>query len=77
MELGSGVVADYKDGKVVISAFDGGVELTVKAAALIKPVLDGLEDQISSGKIDPVEGTDLDKEALLSLIAGLKKAVGV
>lgn len=76
VEVGkSGVSVDYKEGKAIVSAFEGAVELTVKAALIINPALDNLSAKIESGEIDLIKGTDLDKTALLQAIAYVKSEV--
>jgi hypothetical protein len=41
--------------------------------AFIIPALDKLKEDVESGKIDPVKGTDLDKIAIEQVIELLKK----
>lgn len=59
MELAKGVVGEFKEGKIVIS---------VEVASMVAPILADLKAKIESGAIDPVKGTDMDKEALLKAI---------
>lgn len=66
MEITHGVTVEYKDGKIV-----GSVEVL----KLVNPVLDLAAAKVESGEIDPIKGTDLDKEALLKAIAFLKVAL--
>lgn len=76
MEIGkSGVSVDYKEGKAIVSAFEGAVELTVKAALIVNPALDGFAAKVESGEVDLIKGTDLDKTALLQAIAFIKSEV--
>lgn len=75
-EIGkSGVSVDYKDGKAIVSAFDGSVELTVKAAALVNPLLDKVIAKVESGEIDLIKGTDLEKGPVLQVLAALKAEI--
>lgn len=72
-EIGqSNVFVDYKDGKATISALEGGIELTIKAATLITPALDAFAAQVESGEIDLIKNTDLDKTALLKAVEYIK-----
>lgn len=63
MEVSKGLEIDLKDGKIVLS-YD------LKQVAV--PVLDGLVAKVESGEIDPIKGTDLDKDAMLKALAFLK-----
>lgn len=75
-EIGkSGIMVDYKDGKATLSGMDGGIELTVKTAVLLNPVLDDLSAKVQAGKIDLIKGTQLDNEILLKVIAKIKEEV--
>lgn len=66
MEVSKGLDLEFKDGKIVLS-YD------LKQVAV--PVLDGLAAKVQSGEIDPVKGTDLDKDAMLKAIAFLKSEI--
>lgn len=73
MELGK-LHADYKDGSILISypiTEGDNAELKLPAKALVKPALMHLKEQIDSGAIDPIKGTDLDKEVMDRAIAAL------
>lgn len=62
MQIGNveGLEVSLAAGKVVLSA-----DLSIL-------VFNSLEAKIQSGEIDPIKGTDLDKEILLKAIAALK-----
>lgn len=62
MNIGD-VVLEYKEGSVVLS---------YPVAKMIVPALDAVAAKVESGEIDPIKGTDLDKEAILKAIAFLK-----
>jgi hypothetical protein len=66
MDLGKGLELEYKDGKIVLSADI----LPVLAGPLSK-----LKADIESGKIDPIHGTDLDKEFMLKAVDFVEKAL--
>lgn len=72
MEIGKNVKVDLKEGKVVLDVNDGAAVLAVNLGVLATPVLDGLIAKVESGAIDPVKGTDLDKEAMLRALNFLK-----
>ena len=75
-ELGnSGIIADYKDGKGSLSAFDGAVELNVYVAKFLNKALDEVAAKIESGEIDPIKGTNIDKEIALQVLAYVKVLV--
>jgi hypothetical protein len=63
MELLQNVNADLKDGKIV---------LEINVGAMLLPRIEKLEAQVQSGEVDLIKGTDLDKMALLQVIAILK-----
>lgn len=77
MNLGKDVTIDLKSGVVEISAYEGKLKVTAAVGMFAAPVLASLEADVNSGKIDPIKGTDLDKTALLQVIAFLKKQVGI
>lgn len=56
MKIFEGVEATIESGKIILSA-----DFNVL-------VLRGLRKQVESGAIDPIKGTDMDKEALLKAI---------
>lgn len=63
MEITKGVTLDLQGGKVVLSADLG---------SFANPVIDGLIAKVTSGAIDPIKGTDLDKDAMLTVLKYLK-----
>lgn len=63
MELGKYADLNYKDGKVI-------VEIEIKT--IILPEIEKIEAKIMSGELDIIKGTDLDKMAVLTVIAALK-----
>lgn len=67
MEITKGVTLDYKEGSVVLSAH---------VSQFVGPVLEDLKSKVESGAIDPVKGTDMDKELLLKALAFLQTQVG-
>lgn len=76
MEIGqSGVFVEYKEGKAVVSAYEGAIVLEIKAALVINPALDKLSAKVESGEIDLIKGTDLDKAALLKAIELVKTEI--
>lgn len=75
IEVAKGVFADFKEGKVEVSAADGGVKLTIDAGILLKPKLADVRAKIESGEIDLIPGTDLDKHALLMVTDALLKEI--
>lgn len=76
MEIGkSGINVEYKEGALFLSALEGNVELKVKAAAVLNPVLDKIAAQVKSGEIDLIKGTTLDNDGLLKVIELLKEEV--
>lgn len=68
MELVKGVHLDYADGKIKLSG-----EWEVRA--LVVAELDKVKAKLESGELDPVKGTDLDKELLMKAIEALKALV--
>lgn len=66
MILAEGIVLDYVDGKVMLSA---------EVRALVAPALDSIKAKVESGEIDPIKGTDLDKQALLKAIEYIKSVI--
>lgn len=43
----------------------------------VKPFLDGLKAKIASHEIDPIKGIEADNLALVALVDGLEKALGL
>lgn len=66
MEVSKGVYLDYVAGQVVLKA---------DVAPVMNPILDKFKEDVESGKIDPVSGTDLDKVALLQAVEIIKKEI--
>lgn len=63
MEIVKGVVVEYKEGKVVLSA---------EVGALLLPELDKVKAKVESGELDLVPHTDLDKVVMVKAIEALK-----
>lgn len=63
MELFKGGSLDYKDGALL---------LQIKVAGFILPKLDEIQKKVESGEIDLIKGTDLDKMAVLQVLAAIK-----
>ena len=66
MKLHEHVELNYKEGKLVLEA---------KIAMFLLPMLDGVKAKIEAGEIDPIKGTNMDKEALLKAIEFIKAEV--
>lgn len=67
---GGSIKVAYNMGSVEVPAM---VKLEVPAGMLLVPALNKVEEQIQLGAIDPIKGTDIDKEVMLKGIAELKK----
>lgn len=65
-QITKGVKAKLEGGKVVIEA---------EYASLVNPLLDDLSAKLQSGELDPIKGTDMDKEILVKAIEALKVLV--
>ena len=63
LQLGNGIEADYKEGKLVVS---------VAVASVVVPKLDEIRAKVESGEIDLIKGTDIEKGPLLLAIDFLK-----
>jgi hypothetical protein len=72
MEIGKGIIVDMNDGEVYLTALEGKLKLSVQLGVIIAPALDKFKADVEAGKVDPVKGTDLDKEALLKAIEYIK-----
>lgn len=75
VELLKGVKFEYKEGAAVVTLLEGNIEVKVKAAAALNPILDGLSSKVSTGEIDLIKGTDIDKELVLKIISAIKAEV--
>lgn len=77
MEVTKGLLVDYKEGSLQLTYSNGPITgtVSVKAAAVLNPVLDGFQAKLESGEIDPIKGTDLDKTVLLQAIAYVRSEV--
>lgn len=64
MKMFENIELDFKAGKVVVS---------IDLKSLIVPALQSLKNDIESGKVDPIKGTDLDKEALVHVLDIIEK----
>ena len=76
MDLAKEVKVEYKDGKLMVSALDGKLALSLEVSAIAKPVLMGLKAKIDSGEIDLIKGTDIDKMVADKVIEAAIAAVG-
>lgn len=69
------------DGKKFLEILDKNVNQEQLAkdvlAEYVAPKFAEIEAKVQSGEIDLIPGTDLDKVAILAVIAGLKGALGV
>jgi len=75
MEMGK-FKADLIAGEVLLQyeiAEGAHVKLSAPVGVLALPVLDGIKVKIEAGEIDPIKGTELDKEAMLKLLEEIKK----
>lgn len=76
MEIGkSGIFLDYANGALTLTALEGKVVLTAKAALALNPVLDKFAAEIESGAIDPIKGTEIDKTVLLKAVELIKAEI--
>jgi hypothetical protein len=77
MEVAKGVNVDYSEGQLVVKADfpQGSIEAKLKVAPILNPELDKLAAKVESGEIDLVPGTDLDKVAVLQVIAAIKNEI--
>ena len=64
MKMFENVELDFKAGKVLV---------TVDLKSLIVPALPSLKNDVESGKIDPIKGTDLDKDAIVHVLDIIEK----
>ena len=75
MQMGK-LKIDMVAGELVLAVeVKEGAEVKVMApmAVLLMPAVEALEAKIVAGEIDPIKGTDLDKEVLMKGIVELKK----
>lgn len=70
--VGGHIVVKYNVGSEELPSM---VELSLPAGALLMPALSSLEAKVMSGEIDPIKGTDFDKELLLKGLGEAKKAL--
>lgn len=75
MEISKGVSVDLVAGVVEIKALEGAAKLSLDLGKLAVPMLDGLMAQVESGAIDPVKGTDIDKDLILRVLGLVKGAL--
>lgn len=60
MELTKGVTLDYTGGQIVLKA---------DVAPVVNKVIDDLKAKIESGEVDPIKGTDFDKDLILQALS--------
>ena len=77
MEVAKGLDVSVSGGQIVLSyKFEGGsLSGSYDLLKVAGPALDAIAAKVQSGEIDPVKGTDLDKEAMLKAIAFLKAEI--
>lgn len=83
MEVAKGLHLDYKEGNAVLKGeFKDGKDQTfatlsaeVKVAYFVNPKLDEVIADVTSGKIDLIPGTDIEKPVVLQVLAALKAEI--
>ena len=61
--LAKGLVAKLEEGKIKVE---------YELAEAIVPAIDAVIAKIEKGEIDPIKGTDMDKELMMKVLAQIK-----
>lgn len=75
MEVFKGVSLDYVEKNVLVEVelgSDQKAKLFLPVGPLLIPVIEKFKAQIEAGQIDPIKGTDLDKQVMLTAVNALK-----
>lgn len=62
---------------ILQASFDKQKALDAAKVEILKPLLSDIMLKVQSGEIDLVKGTDMDKAAVLAVLVGLQKALGL
>lgn len=66
-KIAEGIDLVYENGQLMIDAEIKGakIQLSVNAASVLLPIIAQAKEDVFSGKIDPIKGTNLDNKAII------------